>query len=152
VDRVGDGLMRRLKSCGVLVFRREPELSFLLMRHPDRFDLPKGHLIEGESEVQCARRELAEETGLSGADVRLQDGFRFVTAYRPRYRRFGGEQVEKQVVIFLGWLERPREVAASEHEGYAWIRCQPPHLIQPGTVDEVLEAVWRSFEESGAAP
>src|SRR5438128_6151073 len=109
--------MRELMSCGVLVFRSHPERSFLLLRHPDRFDLPKGHRKEGETEVECALRELAEETGLTSADVRLEEGFRFVTTYYPHYRRFGGEVVKKSVVIFLGWLVGEHEVAVSEHGG-----------------------------------
>jgi 8-oxo-dGTP pyrophosphatase MutT (NUDIX family) len=141
--------MRQVKSCGVLVFRREPEPAFLLMRHPDRFDLPKGHVIEGESEVECAYRELVEETGFAEADVRLQDGFRFTNTYRFPSKRFG-KTVEKTVVIFLGWLERDREVVLSEHEGHEWFRWQPPHRsIEPKTVDALLAAVERFFTEAG---
>ena len=56
--------MQQLKSCGVLVFRDEPSLSFLLMEHTQRLDLPKGHVDPGESEIECALRELEEETGI----------------------------------------------------------------------------------------
>jgi 8-oxo-dGTP pyrophosphatase MutT (NUDIX family) len=140
--------MRQAKSCGVLVFRREPELSFLLMRHPDRFDLPKGHVRKGESEVECACRELAEETGLTSDDIRLEEGFRFVTTYHARYKRFGDEMVEKQVVIFLGWLEQSREIVVSEHQGHEWFRWQPPHQIETKTVDAVLATVQQFFEDA----
>ena len=47
--------MRQLKSCGVICFRQQSELAFLLMRHPHRFDLPKGHLILPESETDSHR-------------------------------------------------------------------------------------------------
>ncbi len=36
----------------------------LAMRRNGRWDLPKGHLEEGESIEQCAAREVAEECGL----------------------------------------------------------------------------------------
>lgn len=143
--------MRRFKSCGVFVFRREPELSFLLLRHPDRLDLPKGHLHEGESEVACALRELAEETGLDPAQIQLQSGFRFVTTYQARYRRFGEERVEKTVVIFLGWLAGDSAVVMSEHAGYEWVRWQPPHQVGAATVDQLLLEVERFLGSLGAA-
>ena len=52
---------RAVKSCGFLVIRGRPIREFLLMRHDDRWDIPKGHVDEGESEMQCALRELEEE-------------------------------------------------------------------------------------------
>ena len=78
--------MRQLKSCGVILFRKEPVLSFLLMKHPDRWDLPKGHVDEGETELECALREMEEETGIPRSAVRLDDAFRFAETYSPRPR------------------------------------------------------------------
>jgi 8-oxo-dGTP pyrophosphatase MutT (NUDIX family) len=137
--------MRVLKSCGVLVFRRDPELSFLLLRHPDRYDLPKGHLREGESEQSCALRELLEETGLPAEAIHQEDTFRFATTYYPHYRRFGGEVVEKTTVIFLAWLGEDRPIVVSEHGAYEWVPWQPPHRIEAKTVDALLAEVERFF-------
>jgi 8-oxo-dGTP pyrophosphatase MutT (NUDIX family) len=141
--------MRRVKSCGFLVVRRHPTWAFLLLRHRHRFDLPKGHLESGETELACAWRELREETGLTEADVQQEEGFRFVTHFYPRYHRFGGMRVEKQVVIFLGWLEQPREVVLSEHPAYEWVPWQPPHRLQEGLIDEVLAAAWSHLQATG---
>ena len=63
--------MRKLYSYGVLIVRGEPIDSFLLMRHATRWDLPKGHIDEGETEIQCALRELVEETGITADDICL---------------------------------------------------------------------------------
>jgi ADP-ribose pyrophosphatase YjhB (NUDIX family) len=46
--------MREVKSCGFLVMK--PDQSFLLMKHKDRYDLPKGHMEAGETEHQTALR------------------------------------------------------------------------------------------------
>jgi len=52
-------------ASGYLIFRRQgTQLQFLLMKHPDRWDLPKGHLDPNESIPQAAIRELYEETGI----------------------------------------------------------------------------------------
>ena len=69
--------MRQVKSCGVIVFRRMPELSFLLMKHSHRYDLPKGHMEEGETELETALREMWEETGIPIDEVKLDPEFRY---------------------------------------------------------------------------
>lgn len=53
-----------VQSCGFLVFRNTPNggKEFLLLKLPERYDLPKGHREIGETEMQTALRELQEET------------------------------------------------------------------------------------------
>ncbi|CAF1669656.1 unnamed protein product, partial [Adineta ricciae] len=93
---------REVKSCGFFVMK--PDNSFLLMKHDDRYDLPKGHMEVGENEHQTALRELMEETGIQASDIDIDPHFRFEHVYYPVYKRFGGEQVKKTVVIFLAKL------------------------------------------------
>jgi 8-oxo-dGTP pyrophosphatase MutT (NUDIX family) len=144
--------MRKLKSCGVLVFRREP-LSFLLMKHPHRYDLPKGHVKAGETELACALRELHEETGISEEQIHMDPEFRFELTYRTRYRRFGGEFVEKTVVILLAWLLADEvEPKATEHTSHEWFEWSPPHHIQAKTIDPLLAEVRQHFDKLGKKP
>jgi 8-oxo-dGTP pyrophosphatase MutT (NUDIX family) len=143
--------VKEVKSCGLIVFRREPELQFLLMKHPNRWDLPKGHLDPGETELECARRELLEETGIAIDDVELDDQFRHVTQYLVRDKRFPNETVSKTLVIFLGWLRRSVSVNPSEHSGYDWFRWSPPHRIQNQTIDPLLADVEQYFLQLGLA-
>ncbi len=149
---VADALaMEEIKSCGVIVFRSTPIESFLLMEHPTRLDLPKGHVDPGETELECALRELQEETGISPSDIEIDPNFRFELKYPVRYRRLGDRLVEKTLVIFLGWLRRPVEVRTSEHQGYRWTPWNPPHKIQEQTIDPLLAAIeeYRSRSDSG---
>ena len=130
--------MKKIKSCGVLLVRGEPIEELLLMKHPDRYDLPKGHVDRGETELECALREMEEETGVTAADVELDPAFRFTTRYKVRSARYGGQEREKTLVIFLGRLLHDVPIVLTEHRGYEWIRWNPPHRIQEKTIDPLL--------------
>lgn len=63
------------KSCGILAYRfRRGWLQVLLGRDGGPFNrelpwnIPKGHVEEGEDDKQCAKREFTEETGLPVPD------------------------------------------------------------------------------------
>ena len=136
-----------LKACGVLVVRVEPEepgtiREFLLLRHADRWDLPKGHVDPGETDERTtALRELAEETGIHPTDVVLDPEFRFTLQYPVRTARTGGAERQKLLVVFLGRVcDRP-SLALTEHAGFAWFPWSPPHAIQLQTIDPLLAAV-----------
>ncbi len=122
-------------------------MSFLLMEHADRLDLPKGHRQPGESEVECALRELFEETGIRSEQVGLEADFRFATTYHPRYKRFGGERVEKEVVIFLGWLTEAITIQPSEHQGFRWVDWPPIQPFDNPTINALLEQVGQYFAD-----
>ena len=137
--------MRPVKSCGVIVFRRQPEISFLLMKHSHRFDLPKGHVEPGETEIECALREMWEETGIAAEQVALDPTFRYEEVYYPIEPRFGSERVEKTLVIFLGWVDKVDEIVVTEHGGHEWRAWNPPHSIQKFTINPLLAAVQGHF-------
>lgn len=137
--------MRSVKSCGMILFRRQPELSFLLMKHTHRFDLPKGHVEPGETEIECALRETWEETGIARELISIDSDFRYQEKYYPIEPRFGTERVEKTLVIFLGWVAGTEPIVVTEHLGFEWRRWQPPHDIQRYTLNPLLAAVESHF-------
>jgi len=134
------------KSCGFLIVRGQPVREFLLMRHADRWDLPKGHVDLGETEMECAWRELNEETGIAADDVELIGPFRYTTQYPVRTK--SGRTINKTLVIFLARLMRDVRIAATEHGGYQWFEWKPPHAIQTRTIDPLLAEVAQFFETS----
>jgi 8-oxo-dGTP pyrophosphatase MutT (NUDIX family) len=139
--------MRHIHASGILVTRGRPIESFLLMRHKDRWDFPKGHRDEGETELQCALRELTEETAIGADDIELDPGFRFTIEYDVISKRFG-ERCHKTVVYFLARLLRDVTITPSEHAGYQWFPWRPPHRIQEQTIDPLLAAVERYISKS----
>ena len=141
--------MKQVKSCGFILFtgnRTNPQKSFLLMKHADRYDLPKGHIEPGESDLECAFRELNEETGIPASTVRVEPGFEYRSIYQPQSARSDDETIEKTLIIFLGWVDSPTVTISTEHLGYEWIDWQPPHQIQAQTIDPLLAEVMAHFE------
>lgn len=133
---------RQPVSCGFLIVRGEPLSEFLLMKHPTRWDLPKGHVDPGETELQCALRELEEETSIQPADIQIDKDFLFESRYLVNQKRYGGKGIiEKTLKIFLARLLYPVDILVTEHDGYRWFEWQPPHQIQELTIDPLLSAV-----------
>lgn len=133
--------LKQFKACGVICFREQPHRQFLLMRHPKRWDLPKGHIEEGETEIECAIREMNEETGFSPEQVRIETDFRWQISYEARYAWLDHELVHKTVVMFLGWVAEDVELNLTEHHAAEWFDWAPPHSIQKETIDPLLQAV-----------
>ncbi len=133
--------MHQPLACGFLILCGDGPESFLLMKHPHRWDLPKGHRDPGESELQCALRELEEETGITADAIQIETEFRFELQYPVDQKRYGGEGVVmKTLVIFMARLPGQVTPLLTEHEGAEWIPWCPPHYIQENTIDPLLRA------------
>lgn len=104
------------KSCGVIPYRKvgsEKEYLIVYEQFSQCWSLPKGHMEAGETEVQTALRELAEETGLTAA---LDTGERAVIEYpiSPIAR--------KQVVFFPGEVSGTPRTREGEIERFKWVK------------------------------
>ena len=83
------------KSCGAIVYRRfHGNTEILLIRHikSGYWSFPKGHVENGETEVETATREIKEETNI---DVLIDSGFRETVSISPR------RDTSKTVVYFV---------------------------------------------------
>ena len=97
------------KSCGAIVYRRyHGNIEILLIKHVNsgHWSFPKGHVEGDETELETARREIKEETGL---DVILDQTFRETVSYSPR------RDTQKVVVYFLA-LARNYDYVPQEDE------------------------------------
>ncbi|MEM7626839.1 MAG: NUDIX domain-containing protein [Planctomycetota bacterium] len=108
-------------SCGVIPVWLSPEgPRFLLVQHhAGHWAFPKGHPEGDETPLDTARRELAEETGLS--DVELWDAPAFEERYC--FTKRSGRAVEKLVTYYLGRVTAAADavvIQAEEVQAYAW--------------------------------
>ncbi|MEM8666326.1 MAG: NUDIX domain-containing protein [Planctomycetota bacterium] len=141
----------QVRAAGVLLLHvSENRTEFLLMRHPDRWDLPKGHCEAGESFRETAIRETEEETGIAADQILLDPVFTFDLQYPVEYRRFPNTVFQKQVRYFLGVLKTKPEIQLTEHASASWFEWSPPHQIQSQTIDPLLAAVAQHLSDSQA--
>lgn len=142
-----------VSAAGILLMTRptadHAPPSFLLMRHADRWDLPKGHAEPNESLQQTALRETEEETGIAASRIELDPTFRFSLSYPVRYRNHDNRIFQKTVHYFLGYVDETCDIDCTEHLGAEWFRWNPPHAIQTQTIDPLLAAVQRHLMSAG---
>ncbi|MEO7837163.1 MAG: NUDIX hydrolase [Acidimicrobiales bacterium] len=105
----------RVRAGGGVVWRRgdDGRVEVLLVHRPgyDDWSLPKGKAARGESDEDCARREVEEETGLScELGVHLADVEYVDRRGRPKLARYwamrplGGRFVPSHEVDEVRWL------------------------------------------------
>ncbi len=112
------------KSCGALVFRRfHGNTELLLIKHANggHWSFPKGHVEEGETEVETALREIKEETGI---DVIIDPSFREVISYSPK------KDTQKDVIYFIARAQNydytPQEEEIAQ---IRWVEINRAHTI-----------------------
>lgn len=113
--------MRFQHSAGAFVYKLVGKrvLFLLLIRPNGGYDLPKGHIEEGESDYEAARREIREETGLRPDFL---PHFSMVTEYSFKER---GHTAHKTVRFFIAKADPKQKVRIShEHASYKWLGYQ----------------------------
>ena len=95
--------MKYEKSCGAVVF--DGDNILVIQQAEGHWGFPKGHVEEGETEVETATREIKEETNI---DAEIDERYRYVETYSPK------EGVEKDVVFFIAKKVGGENVAQEE--------------------------------------
>ena len=109
--------MRKEKSAGAIVFRKEKEPVYLLLHYEAKhWDFPKGHVEKNETDEQTVRREVAEETGIK--DIKLIKGFKERIQY---YYKLKSETINKTVNFYIARANTEKVTISFEHIGFAWL-------------------------------
>ncbi len=121
-------------SCGAIIFRLEQGKQLFLLLHytEGHWDFPKGHVQAGEAERQTARREIAEETGIT--ELEFIGEFREVISY---YYTFEGKKCHKTAVFFLAKTVQEKITLSFEHQNCAWLPYE--EAVQKATYESAKE-------------
>jgi bis(5'-nucleosidyl)-tetraphosphatase len=120
------------KSAGAIIFRKESfdaaqgkgdKIFYLLLHYPSNakapkeyWDLSKGHIEKGESELETVKREVEEETGLK--DIEFVEGFKEWIKY---FFKWESKNILKFVTFYLAETETRDVKISGEHIGYEWL-------------------------------
>ena len=137
--------MKLEKSAGAIVYRTaKTSLEFLLLESPSVSKLkeyfiwsfPKGKIEEGESELEAAKREVYEETGLN--DLKFIPNEKITERFM--YKK-NGELIAKTVIYFVAEADSKVQVKISdEHTKFDWVDLEKAkELVKKKNVKETLD-------------
>ena len=134
--------MKKEKSCGCIVINNNAEV-LLIHHNAGHWDFPKGHVEDGETEVQTAIREVKEETNI---DVEVNEEYRYSTKYSPK------EDVIKEVIYFLARnISEDKQAQLEEVSEVKWFSMD--EAIQRITFDnsrDILMQLTRDLRKKGS--
>ena len=126
--------MPKEKSAGAIIFRKENGINYYLLLHytpsnegkHGQWGFAKGHIEQGETEMETAKREIFEETGIE--DLQFISGFKELEKYffKKSYGLEGEARkkapwVFKLVVFFIAETKTKEIKISSEHTGFLWL-------------------------------
>ena len=107
----------------ILYFHDEGQVKFLLLKNATHgtWSFPKGHLEAGEDLMKGARRELAEETGIT--EVQTVSDFEVVLEYPVKVEREASrvEEYVKRTHFFLARAGSTEWTRSPEHDDGGWM-------------------------------
>ena len=137
------------KSAGIIPYDKKSK-KFLLLHYPPmekgekgHWGFPKGHVEDGETEIQTAKREMKEETGL---EVDVVFGFKDEISY---FYKFKGKLHKKIVAFFIGIPKSTKVKLSYEHNGYKWVDYEEAlKLITFENERKILERAYEFISQS----
>jgi 8-oxo-dGTP pyrophosphatase MutT (NUDIX family) len=109
-----------IEAAGGIVLNPEEKLLFIYRR--DKWDLPKGKREIGEEEETCARREIEEETGVTGLHL-----------------------LNKLTETYHVYFENEKPVLKTSH--WYLYKIDTNQDTQPQTEEDITETTWFSKDE-----
>jgi 8-oxo-dGTP pyrophosphatase MutT (NUDIX family) len=131
------------RAAGAVVFRRtERGVRLLVLRAYKSWDFPKGLVEAGESDLDAAKRECAEETGLSDLDFPFGDAHQDTLPYSGGKiaRYFLAETAEAHIELPVS-----PELGRPEHHEWRWVSFDEAEDVLPPRLAVVLDWARRTL-------
>ena len=128
--------IKRLSAGIVLARQQQGEWYFLLLRAYRNWDFPKGMVEAGETPLEAAIRETAEETGITELDFHWGMSWQETEPYaQGKVARFYIAQTRQcQCQLLVNpQLRRP------EHQEYRWMRSEEACAHLPPRLSNILQ-------------
>ena len=126
-----------VEAAGGIVCNEHGE-SLMIYRN-NRWDLPKGHIDEGESDEACAVREIAEETGVTDAKI-----VRFLCNTLHAYGVYGEWELKR-----TAWFELFAKQSTTKPQHEEGIVCAK--WCSPNEVEENIDKTYPTIQTVFAA-
>ena len=103
--------LKKEKSCGCIIIK-DNKVLLVYEKRRNFWGFPKGHMEDGENEIETALREVKEEVGL---DVEIKEKKRYVLNYIIR------DKIDKTTVLYLATPKNEKIIMQeSEIENVRW--------------------------------
>lgn len=129
-----------VKACGIVIFRREDELKFLMMRTGTFYEPGgKGKQEVGETDFETAVRETEEECGLTIKDLTFPFGqmYSFETEKYKKNKKFVRYYIAETKVKEIDIPINP-EYGKREHDAYFWMNYDESYKVSGPRIQAVL--------------
>ena len=127
--------LKKEKSCGCIIIQKNKVL--LIQQTEGHWGFPKGHVEDGETEIETAIREVKEETNL---DVEINENKRYTMEYLTDKGTF------KQVVLFIAKkISGNEKYQKSEIKSMKWMTFED--AIKTITYDNTRELFSKILKE-----
>ena len=125
------------RAAGAVVFRRsERGIQLLLLRAYKNWDFPKGLVEPGENELDAAKREVREETGLAELDYPYGEEFKETLPHAgSKVARYYLAQTDAEKID----LPVSPELGRPEHHEHRWVSFDEAEGLLPPRLAIVLD-------------
>ena len=131
------GSQRHTLSAGVIIVRKHADgYRYLLLRAYNYWDFSKGLVEAGEDPLDCAIREVAEETTLTDLNFRWGEEYRQTEPYgRGKVARYYvAESAEGEVSLPVS-----PELGQPEHHEFRWLDYKAARNLLAPRVQPILD-------------